>query len=166
MVPVDALALQFHDPDLERATMILPPVTGGPSAQPVSKEAGSVRALVGSAGVASQISGLQDAHASITQPGEAPGVSAVSGGAVHVMRRSLDARNNERIAEAAVTPQAFVSGVERAMAGHYDPLRSTTTLSVEEYASLEAACGDPTVRITTAAPRSYGPGMGPNVVDV
>ena len=169
IVPVDALALQFHDPELERATMILPPVTGGPAAQPVSQQAGSVRALVGHAPSSAQIMGLQEAHVSLTQPGQAPTQSQHSAGAVHVMRRSLEARNNERIAAAAVTPQAFVAGVERAMAGHEDPLRSTMTLSVEEVAELEQLDRelDRETRRPSGAPRSFGPGNdGPEITDI
>ena len=85
------------------------------------------------------------------------------------MRRSLEARNNERIAAAAVTPQAFVAGVERAMAGHEDPLRSTMTLSVEEVAELEQLDRelDRETRRPSGAPRSFGPGNdGPEITDI
>ena len=167
IVPIDALALQFHDPELEQATMILPPVTGGPSAQPISQRAGSVRALVGQAASSNQLSGLQDSSVSITQPGQAPVQNSGSGGVVHAMRRSLEARNNERIAAAAVTPQAFVAGVERAMAGHRDPLRSTLTLSADEIAVLESLDReDRPLPRAHGQPRSYGPGGGENITDV
>ncbi|CAK8992680.1 Uncharacterized protein SCF082_LOCUS3184 [Durusdinium trenchii] len=103
IVPTDALALQYHDPELERATMILPPVTGGPSAQPISKQTSSVRALVGHPGNSMPVQGLRDSPVSITQPGEAPAPASLSGSAIHVMRRSLDTRNNERMAEVTAT---------------------------------------------------------------
>ena len=44
-------------------------------------------------------------------------VSAVGDNTIHVQRRSLETRLSESMAEAAVTPQAFVSQVQTVKSG-------------------------------------------------
>ena len=105
IVPREALALQFHNPELERATMILPPVTGGPSAQPISEASGRLRSLVGPSASSAPASGIKTSELSMTEPGEAPLASSSAVRPVHVMRRSLDARLGDSLAAAAVTPK-------------------------------------------------------------
>ena len=104
---------------------------------------------------------------SITQPGEAPAPASLSGSAIHVLRRSLDTRNSERMAEAAVTPHAFVEGVGRAMQGHIDPLRFSAALPPDEFVSSEAGDREGhSSRRSAGVPRSYGPGSGPSLEEV
>ena len=106
---------------------------------------------------------------SLTQPGQAPAPVQANVGAVHVMRRSLEARNSERIAAAAVTPQAFVSGVERAMQGHEDPLCSNVFLSVGDRTTGGEQSSETRSHVSRhagGAPRSSRPQGGPEITEV
>ena len=114
-VPKEAIALQYHDPATEREAMIVPPVTDGPSVIPIAAASSSLKALVGPAAPHMAHAVQQDAEISVTEVGQAPLPRAHGDGVVHVQRRSMDARLNESMAAAAVTPQDFVARVEGAV---------------------------------------------------
>ena len=54
----------------------------------------------------------------LTAPGEAPTATNLQGGAVHVHRRPLEARQGEQMSAAAVTPQFFLDRVSQATSGY------------------------------------------------
>ena len=126
VVPQDAIALQFHDPKLEKVALVVPPITGGPSTIPASSATGNLKALVGPASAAFPAV----TSVSVTEAGQAPMVSAVGDNTIHVQRRSLETRLSESMAEAAVTPQAFVSQVQTVRSGmaFLDPEGSTRSV--------------------------------------
>ena len=126
VVPQDAIALQFHDPKLEKVALVVPPITGGPSTIPASSATGNLKALVGRASAALPAV----TSVSVTEAGQAPMVSAVGDNTIHVQRRSLETRLSESMAEAAVTPQAFVSQVQTVRSGmaFLDPEGSTRSV--------------------------------------
>eukprot|EP00435_Cladocopium_sp_Y103_P022038 s935_g5.t1 len=110
LVPADALALQAHNTALEQETMVLPPVTGGPSVVPRSSVEAPLRALAGPSAPALVVAPNIQTEVSMTEPG-------AMGGSIHVQRRPLDARQRERVSVAAVTPQAFLDQVSTAVPG-------------------------------------------------
>ena len=132
IVPKESIALQYHDPEQEQETIVVPPVLGGPSAIPTSS-AGSLRALVGPAVAPVQAAPPVEAAISVTEAGVAP-QAAPGEKTVLVQRRSLEVRQAESLADAAVTPQVFVDTVEQAIRGH------------------KAGGGS-----TSSVPRSFGP---------
>ena len=129
LVPTDALALQAHNVALEQETIVLPPVTGGPSVVPRSSVAAPLQALAGPSAPALVVAPNVQAEVSMTEPGQAP-ASGAMGGSVHVQRRSLEARQQERISVAAVTPQTFLDQVYQAVPGR--PVSFGPAPTVEE----------------------------------
>eukprot|EP00435_Cladocopium_sp_Y103_P029673 s2383_g7.t1 len=115
IVPTDALALQSHTKALEQATVVLPPVTGGPSVVPASSVSQQMRSLTGVSTPGLVVATNVQTEVSVTEPGQAPSVAAASGGSIHVQRRSMEARISESIADAAVTPQSFLDQVAGAV---------------------------------------------------
>ena len=133
IVPAEAIALQYHDPELERRALVVPPVLDGPMAIPVDQAPSSLRALAGPAAAPLQAAPPVEATVSVTEAGHAPKAAAPGDLTVHVHRRSLEARQQETLADAAVTPQAFLDQVNMVRQG--------------------AAGGGS----TSSVPRSYGP---------
>ena len=129
LVPTDALALQAHNVALEQETIVLPPVTGGPSVVPRSSVAAPLQALAGPSAPALVVAPNVQAEVSMTEPGQAP-ASGAMGGSVHVQRRSFEARQQERISVAAVTPQTFLDQVYQAVPGR--PVSFGPAPTVEE----------------------------------
>ena len=111
IVPKEAIALQYHDPEEERKALVVPPVLGGPVAIPADQAPGQLRALTGPSNAPLLVAPPSDAPISVTEAGKAPQASAGGGGVVHVHRRSMDARRGESLADAAVTPQVFLDQV-------------------------------------------------------
>ena len=132
IVPKESIALQYHDPEQEQETIVVPPVLGGPSAIPKSSAA-PLQALMGPAVAPVQAAPPIEATISVTEAGVAP-QAAPGERTVLVQRRSLEVRQAESLADAAVTPQAFVSSVENAIKGYKTGGGSTASI-----------------------PRSYGP---------
>eukprot|EP00435_Cladocopium_sp_Y103_P035049 s2550_g9.t1 len=114
IVPRESLALQAHDVDKEMETIVLPPVTGGPSVVPSSSVSGSLKSLAGPVAPSLIVAPNVQAEVSVTSPGQAAPVPGLTGGALKVHRRSLDARMSESMADAAVTPHAFLEQVGQA----------------------------------------------------
>ena len=129
-VPKEAIALQCHDPLMEREAMVVPPVTDGPSVVSIVGAPSALKALVGPASSPLTTAGAIESEVSVTEAGKAPVPEAHGEGVLHVQRRSMETRLNETIAAAAVTPQDFVSQVQRVVG---------------------------TGGSTTSAPRSFGP---------
>ena len=116
LVPKEAIALQYndnHDIAGEVETVVVPPVTGGPSVVPSAQAAGSLKALVGPPVAPLQAAIPTDVEISVSEVGHAPEASARGDKTVHVPRRSLEARQYETMAVASVTPQAFVDQVQQ-----------------------------------------------------
>ena len=111
IVPAEAIALQFHDPESEERALVVPPVMDGPMAIPAAQAPGSLRALAGPAAAPLQAAPPVEAVISVTEAGHAPKAAAPGDKTVHVHRRSLEARQSESLADAAVTPQAFLDQV-------------------------------------------------------
>ena len=111
IVPKEAIALQYHDPEEERKALVVPPVLGGPVAVPADQVPGQLRALTGPPNAPLLVAPPKDAPISVTEAGMAPAAPAGGGGVVHVHRRSMDARRGESLADAAVTPQVFLDQV-------------------------------------------------------
>ena len=108
IVPKEAIALQYHDPATEKATMILPPTMGAPAVAIAQPKWEPLRDLAGQpAGSAPSVETPRKAEISLTAPGVAAAAGS-EGRQVFAPRRSLDQRRGEVIADAAVTPQAFV----------------------------------------------------------
>ena len=126
-VPKDAIALQCHDPSAEREAMVVPPVMDGPSVVPSFGASSALKALVGPTTSPLTPAGAIDAEISVTEAGQAPVPEAHGEGVVHVQRRSMETRLNETIAAAAVTPQDFVTQVQRVMGGSQLGAGSTTS---------------------------------------
>jgi hypothetical protein len=118
IVPKEAIALQFHEPEDEQKALVVPPVLGGPVAIPADQASGQLRALTGPSNAPLPVAPPNDVPISVTEAGQAPQASAQGGGVVHVHRRSLDARRGESLADAAVTPQVFLDQV-RAVQGSF-----------------------------------------------
>ena len=113
IVPTKALALQSHDVSQEQEMVVLPPVTGGPSVMPVSAVTDQMRALTGPAAPSLVVATKSDAVVSMTEPGQAPVGEGSASGSVRVHRRPLEVREAENLAEAAMTPQAFLDQAQR-----------------------------------------------------
>ena len=47
LFPKEAIALQYHDPELEKKALVVPPVLGGPAAIPADQASGQLQALTG-----------------------------------------------------------------------------------------------------------------------
>lgn len=118
IVPREALAIQAHNVELEQKTVVLPPVTGGPSVVPASSVSGSLRALAGPMAPSLTVAPNVPSEVALTAPGEAPTATNLQGGAVHVHRRPLEARQGEQMSAAAVTPQFFLDRVSQATSGY------------------------------------------------
>eukprot|EP00435_Cladocopium_sp_Y103_P002058 s5775_g1.t1 len=114
IVPCESLALQAHDVETEKETVVLPPVTGGPSVVPAGSVSRSLRQLAGPVAPNLIVAPNLPAEVSVTQPGQAAPAPGMSGGALRVHRRSLESRLYEDVADAAVTPQAFLEQVSQA----------------------------------------------------
>ena len=112
IVPTSALARQSHDAGHEQEMMVLPPVTGGPSVVPVSAVTDQMRSLTGPVAPSLVVATQSKAVVSVTEPGQAPGQTprgeGSACGSLKVQRRSLEARQAENLAVAAMTPQAFL----------------------------------------------------------
>ena len=132
IVPKEAMALQYHDPSTERASMIVPPIGDDPMVQVAAKASEAMRSLTmagSAAGLA--VSDVHKAEVSLTTPGVAP--TSKTGGSFAVMapRRSLEQRQGEAIAEAAVTPEAFCRQVDELLIRYPTP-RTTVSEVVPE----------------------------------
>ena len=97
--------------------------------QPRSSVAAPLQALAGPSAPALVVAPNVQAEVSMTEPGQAP-ASGAMGGSVHVQRRSLEARQQERISVAAVTPQTFLDQVYQAVPGR--PVSFGPAPTVEE----------------------------------
>ena len=117
IVPKEAIALQFHEPEDEQKALVVPPVLGGPAAIPADQVSGQLRALTGPSNAPLPVAPPSDGPISVTEAGRAPQASAPGGGVVHVHRRSLDARRGESLADAAVTPLDQVRAVQGSSGG-------------------------------------------------
>ena len=117
IVPKDSLALQAHDIEAEMETVVLPPVTGGPSVVPASSVSRSLKSLAGPSAPNLIVAPNIPAEVSVTEPGQAAQSINVEAGSLKVHRRSLEARQSEHMADAAVTPQFFLDQVGQAMSG-------------------------------------------------
>ena len=115
IVPDEAIALQCHDPELERAAAVLPPITGGPPVVPCERLPGALKALTGPRGDPLEAAPVLDAKISLTDAGSTPEVFGQGDRTVWAQRRSLEARQSESISVAAVTPQLFVTQVGQAL---------------------------------------------------
>jgi len=71
IVPKESIALQYHDPEQEQETIVVPPVLGGPSAIPKSSAA-PLQALMGPAVAPVQAAPPIEATISVTEAGVAP----------------------------------------------------------------------------------------------
>jgi hypothetical protein len=76
LVPKEAIALQYHDIAGEVETIVVPPVTGGPSVVPSAQAAGSLKALVGPPVAPLQAAIPTDVEISVSEVGHAPEASA------------------------------------------------------------------------------------------
>jgi hypothetical protein len=117
IVPKEALALQYHDRGDEQAMIVVPPVAGGPAAIPVEHALGSLKALTGSAGAPAQGDAIVAAESSASESGLTPSAPATGARTLQVQRRSLEARQKENVAVAALPPQAFVAQVDQVLQG-------------------------------------------------
>eukprot|EP00435_Cladocopium_sp_Y103_P066859 s1306_g29.t1 len=115
IVPTDALALQCHDRAAEQETVVLPPLSGGPAVVPAAQASSQLRALSGPTAPALVVAPHAQSEVSMTEPGQAPEGVTMAGGSIQVPRRSMEARQSELMAEATVTPQAFVDSVHRVL---------------------------------------------------
>ena len=115
LVPMDALALQAHDVSKEQKTIVLPPVTGGPSVVPADTAAGLLKSLTGPQTPGLTVASKINVEISMTEPGQAPAAHDEAAGSIAVQRRSLEARERESLSSAAVTPQAFLDHVSGAV---------------------------------------------------
>ena len=136
VVPAEAIALQYHDPEEEQAALIVPPVTGGPSVIPASSASGALKALAGPSVAPVRPAPFLEAEISVTEAGEAPPRASAGDQSVLVQRRSMESRRGETISVAAVTPQAFLDQVNVAVG------------AAESYRGGGS---------TTSVPKSFGP---------
>ena len=134
LVPREAIALQNHDADQEEPAILLPPIAGGPAAIPAAQAPGNMKALVGPQVVPPSAGPLLESKISITEGGMAVQPFGLGDRAVAVQRRSMEARQQESMSSAAVTPADFVAQVQR------------------------ASVGWPQGGSTSSAPKSFGPG--------
>ena len=112
LVPIDALALQAHDPDQERLAVAAPPIADGPAVQPV-EAAKATRAILGVAPTSvNRAMASGDQSVSLTEPGVSPAPPSNESGILAPARRSLDQRRNEQLDHAALTPAAFLDRVQ------------------------------------------------------
>ena len=133
IVPKDALALQYHDRGEEKAMIVVPPVAGGPAAIPVENAPGSLKALTGPTGAPSLGAVSVAAEGSVSEGGQLQPAPTTGARTLQVQRRSLEVRQRENVAVAALPPQAFVTQVDQVLQGM-------------------GAQGS-----TTSVPRSFGP---------
>ena len=116
IVPKEAIALQYHDRETEVATMILPPVGGAPVVRPLSQVPEALKSLTGPRAAPNlAVTNVNQSEISLTTPGVAPPRSSSEGKAIFAPRRSLEQRQNEALAHAAVTPEAFCRQVQEAV---------------------------------------------------
>ena len=116
IVPKEAIALQYHDRETEEATMILPPVDGAPVVRRLAQVPESMKLMAGTGASSSlALTNANSSEISLTTPGVAPPQGSSESKAVFAQRRSLEQRQSEAIAHAAVTPQAFCRQVQEAV---------------------------------------------------
>ena len=151
IVPKEAIALQYHDPATEKATMILPPTMGAPAVAIAQTKWQPIRDLVGTgASSTPSVDSMRVTPVSLTDPGQKPVLgTAQTNQPIYAPRRSLDHRRGECMSEAAVTPQAFVQQSRMVMSSFASPVTprvdrpSTVTITPEE--------------ATPGVPQSFGP---------
>ena len=136
IVPKEAIALQYHDPATEKATMILPPTMGAPAVAIAQPKWEPLQDLAGRpAGSAPSVETPRKTEISLTAPGVAAVVGS-EGRQVFAPRRSFDQRRGEVIADAAVTPQAFVHQARSVMKAYAQTARvdrpSSVRITLEE----------------------------------
>ena len=111
-VPKEAMALQYHDPATEKATMIVPPIGNAPTVQSAVQVNEQMRSLMGgSSAPGLAITNVQKSEVSLTTPGVAPSIGSQASRAVMAQRRSLEQRQNERAQQWPLMP--FVEGSMR-----------------------------------------------------
>ena len=161
IVGKEALAVQAHDLATERATAVLPPITGGPAVQPQGNRTASMKALTGSStgeqvyphrGVA-----LSEQEVSVTAPGVPPDRVLSQGQTLTPARRTLDQRRSETVDMSAMTPAVFVDQVRKMnAAGSTSSSSGVSTKEIEiEYlsGSLDGSGG----ASTSSQPQSFAP---------
>lgn len=163
MVPIEALALQAHDPEEERETVVLPPITGGPAVQPVSAQPTGMAAITGYMSNADLTVAPLPSDAvlpSLTEPGVAPTPSSWLGGSLAPSRRSLEQRRAERLDSSALTPAGFL---DRVQSVHVEPQQQASASSSGIRIEMISGSLDGSENFTTPTnPMSFGP---PNVTD-
>ena len=90
----------------------------GSQVVPVAMVSGQLKSLTGPVAQGPTVAANVDAVISMTELGQAPAPARTEGGSILVQRRSLEARSQESLSSAAVTPQAFIDKVNRAVGGH------------------------------------------------
>ena len=136
--------------------MILPPTMGAPAVSIAQSRLEPIRDLAGQpAGSAPSVGTPRKVEISLTSPGEAA-VAGSSGQQVYAPRRSLEQRRGEVIADAAVTPQAFVQQARSIMRSY------VSTPRVDRPSSVRITPED----AQPGVPTSFQPPMGEDAVDV
>ena len=161
IVGKEALAVQAHDPATERATAVLPPITGGPAVQPKGNHTASMKALTGSStgeqvyphrGVA-----LSEQEVSVTAPGVPPDRVLSQGQTLTPARRTLDQRRSETLDMSAMTPAVFVDQVRKMNAAGSTAASSgvsTNEIQIEYLGGSPDGSGGAS---TSSQPQSFAP---------
>ena len=146
IVPKEAMALQYHDPETERATMIVPPIGDASTVQVAAKATEAMRSLT-AAGPASGLvpSDAFKAEVSLTTPGVAPVLRKEGSCAVLAPRRSLEQRQGEAIAQAAVTPEPFCRQVNELLVRYPTPRTTVHEMEPERQSSSQGPIAGPVV---------------------
>ena len=159
IVEKEALAIQAHDKSKERATAILPPITGGPAVQPASAFTPNMKALTGQNPVEQVVYAhkgvtLAPADVSVTEPGVPPAQGSAAGQPLMPARRPLDQRRGEMVDHSAMTPSGFVEQVRMMQGGGFtgDHRAESEELQIE---FVDARDGSEAS--TSAMPRSFAP---------
>lgn len=171
IVPTDALALQYHDPELERATMILPPVAGGPSAQPVSPQTSSVRALVGQQANPMPVQSFRDSPYSVDHTARGSSCTYlclwVAAQFMFSGDRWMRGTMSASLRQPSLHTHSWLELVAPCKAMWIHFIYATATVAHEDRVRLEA--GDREGHHAGGAsgvPRSFGPGSGPSIEEV
>ena len=155
IVNSEALALQAHDSREEIATDLIAPVLGGPSVVPANAVTGRrMQALSGPEGAGQVVPQVAGDQPKMTEPGTAPQVSSLDSASLAPTRRSLEARRQEGLDRATVTPQAFVAIVEQVRTTGAAASGSPTP-QVAHHGSLDGS--DLGALETTSGPKSFAP---------
>ena len=164
IVEKEALAIQAHDKSKERATAVLPPITGGPAVQPANAFTPNMKALTGQNPVEQVVYPhkgvtLAPADVSVTEPGVPPAQGLAAGQPLMPTRRSLDQRRGEMVDHSAMTPSGFVDQVRMMRGGVStgDHRSEPDELQIE---FVDARDGSEAT--TPGMPRSFAPPLPPS----